>query len=83
MKTLCNNSMQPAILDHNHIWNIYADFGKDKNTNDNDLLTYSISSQLYSKGGLFNFKMLTLDHIANNPLCNKSTKNRTIQENAM
>ena len=31
---------------------IYADFGKDKNTNDNVLLTYSISSQLYSKGGL-------------------------------
>ena len=58
---------------------IYADFGKDKNTNDNDLLTYSISSQLYSKGGLFDFKMLTLDlnHIANNPLCNMSTKNRT------
>ena len=58
---------------------IYADLGKDKNTNDNDLLTYSISSQLYSKGGLFDFKMLTLDlnHIANNPLCNMSTKNRT------
>ena len=36
-------------------------------------------SQLYSKGGLFDFKMLTLDlnHIANNPLCNMSTKNRT------
>ena len=40
-------------------------------------ITYSISSQLHSKGGLFDFKMLTLDHIANNPLCIKSTKNRT------
>ena len=47
---------------------MYADFGKDKNTNDNDLLTHSISLQLYSKGGLFDFKMLTVDHIANNPL---------------
>ena len=57
----------------------YADFGKDKNTKDNDLLTYSISSQLYSKGAFFDFKMLTLDlnHIANNPLCNMSTTNRT------
>ena len=56
---------------------IYADFGKDKNTNNNDLLTHSISLQLYSVRGVFDFKMLDLHYIANNPLCNMSTKNRT------
>ena len=30
MKTLCNTSMWPAILEDNHVWNMYANFGKDK-----------------------------------------------------
>ena len=30
MKTLCNTSMWPVILEDNHVWNIYANLVKDK-----------------------------------------------------
>ena len=70
MKTLCNTSMWPAILEDNHMLNIYEIFGNDKMSTIMTCL-HNISSQLYSIRGLYDVTMLDINHIANNLYVNE------------
>ena len=73
MKTLCNTSMWPAILEDNHVWNIHANFGKDEMST----IMTCLHTTFHRNFIQYDVRMLDINHIANNLLCNMSTKNRT------
>ena len=58
--------MHAAILEDNHVWNIYDDFGKD-----------NMSTMMTCLHTIFVRNFIKSNYLDNNPLCNMSTKDRT------